>query len=146
MPHQAILQRQHGYAFYLGRGVLFREGPTGPSIPWMYTHEHDPCAHGNLTGSRLKSRRTRPPTAPVSQSKNSRTHVLHVDAGSFVRITPNKSRSRDRRQGGTGGAERSTGAMERHRICMESDWDSIFYYILNRIRIQIQILSDTNTK
>jgi len=78
--------------------------------------------------------------------KNSRTHVLHVDAGSFVRITPNKSRSRDRRQGGTGGAERSTGAMETHSICMESDSDSIFYYILNRIQMQIRILSDMNTK
>ena len=32
------------------------------------------------------------------------------------------------------------------RICMESDSDSIFYYILNRIRIRIQLLSDTNTK
>ena len=38
--------------------------------------------------------------------------------------------------------------METDRIHMESDSDSTFYYILNRIqiRIQIWILSDTNTK
>ena len=33
--------------------------------------------------------------------------------------------------------------MESDRIPIESDSDSIFYYILTRIRIQIRMLSDT---
>ena len=36
--------------------------------------------------------------------------------------------------------------MEMDRIRMESDLDSTFYHILNRIRIQIRIFSDMNTK
>ena len=36
--------------------------------------------------------------------------------------------------------------METDRIRMESDSNSTFYHILNRIRIRIRIFSDTNAK